>query len=83
MSKIEDDDDAAVHALHEHRIGRLEDSDTKQWAKISDHHDRFKELHLTVRLVKTGVVFLGFVAFSVVLWLRGGWEAVADFIFRR
>lgn len=82
MSKIEDDDDP-VHVLHEHRIGKLEESDKSQWNKISDHHDRFKELHLTIKLVKTGIVFLGFVAFSVALWLRGDWEAVAHFIFGR
>jgi hypothetical protein len=77
------DDDDPVHVLHEHRIGRLEDSDGKQWDKISDHHDRFKELHLTIKLVKTGIAFLSFVAFGVAIWLRGGWEAVGNFIFGR
>lgn len=77
------DDDDPVQVLHEHRIGRLEDSDTRQWAKISDHHDRFKELHLAIKLVKSGIVFLGFVAFVVAIWLRGGWEAVGNFLFGR
>jgi hypothetical protein len=82
MSKPDADADP-VDVLHEHRIGRLEISDDKQWAKISDHHDQFKELHVTMRLVKMGVTILGFVAFAAALWLRGGWEAVADYIFGR
>lgn len=83
MSRVDDGDDDPVHVLHEHRINRLEVSDNKQWEKISDHHDKFKELHITMRLIKSGIVFLGFIAFTVAIWLRGGWEAVADFIFRR
>jgi hypothetical protein len=78
-----DNDGDAVDVLHEHRIGKLEESDTRQWDKISDHHDRFKELHVTMRLIKTGVTVLGFVAFGVALWLRGGWEAVANYVFGR
>lgn len=77
------DDDDPVHVLHEHRIGRLEESDEHQWGKIRDHSDRFKELHLTIKLVKTGIAFLSFVAFGVAIWLRGGWEAVGNFIFGR
>ena len=82
MGKTDSDGDA-VDVLHEHRIGRLEVSDDKQWSKISDHLDQFKELHVTMRLVKVGVTILGFVAFVVTLWLRGGWEAVANYIFGR
>jgi hypothetical protein len=76
-----DNDGDAVDVLHEHRIGRLEVSDEKQWARIGDHHDQFKELHITIKMVKAGVTVLGFVAFAVALWLRGGWEAVANYLF--
>lgn len=82
MGKVDGDDDP-VQVLHEHRIGELEKSDSNQWTKIIEHHDRFRELHITIRLVKSGIVFLGFVAFTVAIWLRGGWEAVSDFLFRR
>jgi hypothetical protein len=80
----EDTDDHPLKVmLHEHRIGRLEESDEHQWGKIRDHSDFFKELHITMKLLKMGVAFLSFVAFGVAIWLRGGFEALAGFIFGR
>lgn len=82
--KSDDDTDAIVKTLlHEHRIGRLEESDGHQWDKIRDHSSWFQELHITIKLVKIGIGFLSVLGLAVVVWVRGGWEALAALIVGR
>jgi hypothetical protein len=85
LNPVKDDDtDAHVKTLlHEHRIGKLEDSDKSQWSKIHNHSDWFHEIHITMKLVKIGIGFLSVFGLAVVVWVRGGWEALAALIIGR
>ena len=80
------DDDAEGQVkilLHDHRIGKLEESDKSQWSKIHNHSDWFHEIHITMKLVKIGIGFLSVLGLAVVVWVRGGWEALAALIVGR
>lgn len=45
-------------SLHGYRIGKLEQSDEKQWRHIDGHNRWIAEIHVAVKAVKTGTVII-------------------------
>lgn len=68
--------------LHGYLIHELRRSDKAQWEKIDEHHSWLTETRIRLRLIRTGVVALALVAAAVGVWLRGGWEALAQLLWR-
>lgn len=78
----DDPHDSPPPPLHGYLIQELRKSDKAQWEKIDEHHSWLTETRIRMRLLKTGVVVLAMIAAAVGVWLRGGWQALAELLWR-
>jgi hypothetical protein len=82
MSEQKPDDSSPPAALHGYLIGELKKSDERQWERIDEHHAMITEARIRLRVIRGGVVILAMIAGAVGVWLRGGWEALAQLVWR-
>lgn len=78
----DDKNDINQTPLHGYLISELQKSDRAQWEKIDEHHSWLTETRIRMRLIRSGVVILAMIAAAVAVWLRGGWEALAQLLWR-
>lgn len=78
----EDKENIPSIQMHGYLISELQKSDVKQWEKIEEHHSWLTETKIRIRLIRSGVFILATIAAAVGIWLRGGWEALVQFIWR-
>ena len=68
--------------LHDYRIGKLEESDEKQWEQLDGHNKWIVEIHSAARVLKWGVpiVLTGFI--MVFILLKLGPERLIEWLLR-
>jgi hypothetical protein len=69
-------------AIHEERISTLQKSDIEQWVHIHQHSSWFQEGKLVLKIMRLGFLFGGFFLVALVIWVRGGWDALFTFLTR-
>lgn len=82
MTAEEKDEEIPPAPLHGYLINELKKSDRAQWEKIDEHHHWLTETRIRLRLIRSGVVLLAMIAAAVGVWLRGGWDALAQLLWR-
>lgn len=62
---------------HGYVLDQLRQSDCEQWSVLRKHDHWWTEAHVTMRVMRWGLISLGALALLVLAWVKGGWEAVA------
>lgn len=78
MSDDQDDKNAVPVVIY--RVSELEKSDAKQWDHIKDHKEILSEWVTVFKVLKVGLGILVTVVLAVVIYMRGGLDALLRFL---